>query len=48
MLSLVLDPVLRVAGEDIKGEVCLDFRLLQKTSLDEVYIKFRGSIFTYV
>ena len=48
LLRLVLDPGLRVAGEEVKGEVHLDFTELQKTPLEEVHVKLRGTILTCV
>ena len=48
VITLDLAPILRVAGERITGEVLLDFRELQKTPVEEVYVKLRGSVFTCV
>ena len=48
VLTLVLSSNLHVAGEDIAGEVALNFRELQRTPIEEVHVKLRGSVFTYV
>ena len=47
-LELEFDPRLHVAGDEVAGIVLLNFRELQKTSLEEIHVKLRGSIFTYV
>ena len=47
LIRLVLDPGLRVAGEEVKGEVYLDFAELQKTPLEEIHVKLRGTVLTY-
>lgn len=47
-VDLVIDPQVRVRGETIEGEVHLYFPTLMKDNIHEVYIKFRGSIKTYV
>ena len=48
LLRLVLDSALRVAGEEVKGDVCLDFTELQKMPLEGVHVKLRGSLITFV
>ena len=48
VLFLELDTPLRVAGEAVEGTVLLNFKELQKTPLEEVHVKLRGSVFTYV
>ena len=48
VLSLQLSPVVRVAGEELSGEVHLDFRDLQWTPLEEVLVEFFGQLKTYV
>lgn len=45
-IVLIFEPTLRVVGETIRGEVRLYFPGLIKDSLDEVYVKLRGSVFT--
>ena len=47
-LTLALDSTLRVAGEVIEGTVLLNFKALQNTPIEEVHIKLRGSVFTFV
>ena len=48
VLHLALNSVLRVAGEVTEGEVHADFNELQRVPVEEVYVKLRGTIFTYV
>ena len=49
LLSLDFDDrKLRVAGEELKGHVCLNFKKLQKHELEEVTLGLMGAIFTYV
>lgn len=48
LLELEFDPKLHVAGEAVSGIVLLDFRELQKTSLEDIHVKLRGTVFTYV
>ena len=47
-ISVIFDPHVRVAGEVIQGEVHLNFPLLQKDKVEEVHVKLRGSVNTYV
>lgn len=46
-ISLVLPHQLRVAGENVVGEVLLNFAQLRETPVEEVHVKLRGSVFTY-
>ena len=48
LLTLELDPVLRVAGEEISGNVLLDFETLQRTPVQDICVYLNGSVFTYV
>ena len=48
VLSLQLTPVVRVAGEELSGEVHLNFHALQRTPLEEVLVEFHGQLKTYV
>ena len=45
-LHLKYDPVLRVAGEVITGEVHLHFPSLMKDTVKEVHVRLHGSVFT--
>ena len=48
LIELEFDPKLHVAGEEVTGTVLLNFKELQKMSLEEIHVKLRGSVFTYV
>ena len=48
VLRLQLESVVHVAGEDLRGEVHLDFRALQRTPIEEVTVTFHGRLQTYV
>lgn len=47
LLSLDLNRVLRVAGDDVKGAVLLNFQELQNSTLQEVRVRLKGSVSTY-
>lgn len=47
-ISLMFDGRLRVAGEVLEGEVHVNFPALMKDKVEEVHVKLRGSIVTYV
>lgn len=47
-IHLVFDSRLRVAGEVLDGEVHLNFPILMKSKVQEVHVKLRGSVYTYV
>ncbi|OBZ65059.1 hypothetical protein A0H81_14949 [Grifola frondosa] len=47
-LMLHLTPILFVAGTTIEGEVELNFTELQEEQIDEVHIKLRGSVHTWI
>ncbi len=47
-VSLVFDTKPRVAGETVQGEVHLNFRLLELNEFEEVNVKLRGVVSTYV
>ncbi|KAI0087757.1 hypothetical protein BDY19DRAFT_953036 [Irpex rosettiformis] len=47
-ISLMFDKRLRVAGEVLEGEVHINFPSLMKDKVEEVHIKLRGSIYTYI
>ena len=47
LISLVLDSAVRVAGEEVRGEVLLNFKHVQRAQLEEVQVKFVGAIHTY-
>ena len=44
---MVLTKQTCIAGGVVSGEVILNFPLLQQEQIDEVYIKFKGSIYAY-
>lgn len=49
LISLeVPNHALHVIGEPIEGEVLLNFLELQNTRIEELQVKLRGSVFTYV
>ncbi|KAI0087523.1 hypothetical protein BDY19DRAFT_954117 [Irpex rosettiformis] len=47
-IRLIFQPVLRVAGEVIEGEVHLHFPSLMKDRVEEVHVKLRGSVYTRI
>ncbi|TFK83755.1 hypothetical protein K466DRAFT_497860 [Polyporus arcularius HHB13444] len=47
-LNLSVPPRIYCAGGDVEGEVLLDFRQLQQENIQQVHVKFRGSVHTYV
>ncbi|OBZ65041.1 hypothetical protein A0H81_14953 [Grifola frondosa] len=47
-LTLYLAPTLFVAGSIIKGEVELNFAELQEEQIDEVHVKLRGDVHTWI
>lgn len=47
-VRLVFDPRVRVEGETVEGEVHLYFPTLREDNIEEVHIKLRGSLQTYV
>ncbi len=47
-ITLVFARKLRVAGEILEGEIHLDFTELTRDKIEEVHVKLRGSVFTYV
>ena len=48
IITLVFDSdQLRVAGEEISGQVLLNLQELQKTPVEEVHVKLRGFAQTY-
>jgi hypothetical protein len=47
-IRLEFDASLKVAGEQIHGEVHLHFPSLIKDKIEEVHVKLRGQVFTYV
>ena len=47
LLSLDLNHVLRVAGDDVQGAVLLNFQELQNSTLQEVRVRLKGSVSTY-
>ena len=44
---MVLAKQTSIAGGVVSGKVILDFLLLQQEQIDEVYLKFKGSVYTY-
>lgn len=47
-LTLALPPTIYVAGGFIEGEVLIDFRQLQQENIQEVHLKLRGVLQTFV
>lgn len=47
-IHLVFEAHLRVAGEVLNGEVHLNFPALMKSKVEEVHVKLRGSVSTFV
>ncbi len=47
-IKLVFEPTLRVAGETVQGEVHLNFPGLIRDKINEVHVKLRGYVYTYV
>ena len=48
-VNLIFDPKrVRVAGETLEGEVDLYFPKLMEDKIEEVHVKLRGAIVTYV
>ncbi|KAJ3558004.1 hypothetical protein NM688_g1165 [Phlebia brevispora] len=48
VITLGLTPGIRVTGEDVQGEVSLNFVRLRSTPIEEVHVKLRGSVFTQI
>ena len=46
-IRVVLTSQSCVAGGTVSGEVILNYPLLQQEQIDEVYLKFKGSVYTY-
>ena len=48
LITLTLPHTLHVIGEVVEGEVLLNFAELQITQIEELHIKLRASVATYV
>lgn len=46
-IQIVLEKRTCIAGGAVSGEVILNFPLMQQEQIDEVYLKFKGSVYTY-
>lgn len=47
-VQLLFDPSLKIAGQDLEGAVDLYWPGIQEKDIDEVVLKLRGTLSTYV
>ncbi|EPS98298.1 hypothetical protein FOMPIDRAFT_1031598 [Fomitopsis schrenkii] len=47
-IQIVLEKRTCIAGGAVSGEVILNFPLMQQEQIDEVYLKFKGSVYTFI